>query len=66
MERYTAALLAVDITGFTRLTDRLEREGERGVEEVASLLDDRFGMVIESVLGHRGDVLRFEIGRAHV
>lgn len=58
-DRYCAALLAVDITGFTRLTDRLEREGDRGVEEVASLLDDRFGLVIDCVTKHRGDVLRF-------
>lgn len=56
---FETALLAVDITGFTRLTDRLEREGEAGVEEVASLLNDRFGEVIDAVVMRGGDVLRF-------
>ncbi|HND30408.1 MAG TPA: AAA family ATPase, partial [Myxococcota bacterium] len=56
---FETALLAVDITGFTRLTDRLEREGEAGGEEVASLLNSRFGEVIDAVVSRGGDVLRF-------
>ncbi len=54
-----AAVLFADISGFTRLTERLCREGEMGVELLASTLNAYFGLVIDIIHEHAGEVVRF-------
>lgn len=54
-----AAVLFADITGFTRLTERLCREGEVGVELLASTLNAYFGLVIDRISECGGEVVRF-------
>ncbi|HNN93433.1 MAG TPA: AAA family ATPase [Pseudomonadota bacterium] len=54
-----AAVLFADISGFTRLTERLCREGEMGVELLASTLNAYFGLVIDVIHEHGGEVVRF-------
>ncbi len=55
----TAAVAFADLTDFTPLTERLQREGPRGVEALAALLDGIFGAVVGAVHDTGGDVLRF-------
>jgi class 3 adenylate cyclase len=58
-ERFVAAVLFADISGFTVLTERLAGTGPSGVEELTELLNDCFGELIELVGAHGGEVVKF-------
>jgi class 3 adenylate cyclase/tetratricopeptide (TPR) repeat protein len=53
-----AALLLVDITGFTALTDAAVRAGAAGTERLARSLNAFFARIIEIVADHGGDVAK--------
>lgn len=59
IERFPAAVLFADISGFTALTERLTRRGPAGAEELTQLLNAYFGQLIEIVTNHGGDVVKF-------
>jgi class 3 adenylate cyclase/tetratricopeptide (TPR) repeat protein len=52
-------LLFADISGFTRLSERLAALGRAGAEEVADVLNDRFTLLLETADRHGGDLLKF-------
>jgi adenylate cyclase len=52
-KRLRAALMAVDLRGFTTLADRM------GGEELIQLLDDYFDAVAAAVHAHGGEILKF-------
>jgi class 3 adenylate cyclase/tetratricopeptide (TPR) repeat protein len=54
-----AAVLLLDIAGFTQTTERLAQHGPRGAEELSDLLNDCFASLIEVIDRHRGDVIAF-------
>ncbi len=54
-----AAVLLVDIAGFTALTERFSQSGAAGAERVSELLNLRFGALIESICRHGGDITHF-------
>lgn len=57
----TAGLcLLLDIAGFTALTERLERLGAVGAEEMAGLLADYFGPLVAESSAHGGEIVEFE------
>ena len=58
-ERFFAAVLLADISGFTALTERLAKNGLAGAEQVSALLNDYFGQMINLVSTHGGDVVKF-------
>ena len=58
-ERFPAAVLFADISGFTVLTERLAGTGPNGVEELTELLNDCFGELVELVGAHGGEVVKF-------
>jgi class 3 adenylate cyclase len=58
-ERFPAAVLFADISGFTALTERLAGTGPNGVEELTELLNDCFGELVELVGTHGGEVVKF-------
>jgi class 3 adenylate cyclase len=58
-ERFPAAVLFADISGFTPLTARLAQRGPAGVEELARILNDYFGRLIELITDHGGDIVKF-------
>jgi class 3 adenylate cyclase/tetratricopeptide (TPR) repeat protein len=58
-ERFPAAVLFADISGFTALTERLAGSGANGVEELTELLNDCFGKLVELVGAHGGEVVKF-------
>ena len=53
---FEAAVLFADISGFTRLTERL---ADDNVEQLIAILNEAFGALIEIVHAHGGDVLKF-------
>jgi class 3 adenylate cyclase len=56
-ERADVALLFLDLTGFTRLTEEHARRGRAGAESFADLLDRLFGRVGVLVAQNGGDLL---------
>ncbi len=58
-ERFPAAVLFADISGFTALTERLAQRGLSGAEELSRILDDYFGQLTGLIAEHGGDVVKF-------
>ena len=53
---FYASVLMIDISGFTAMTEKFERLGPEGVEQLTSALDRHFGAMIAEVLGNGGEV----------
>ena len=57
--RSHAAVLQVDITGFTALAERLASEGPAGAEILADIVNTTFGAIIDEVASRGGDIGQF-------
>lgn len=53
------SLLFADISGFTRLTERLSRRGHIGAEEMSDALDATFGQLLEVADADGADLLKW-------
>jgi class 3 adenylate cyclase len=58
-ERFGAAVLFADVSGFTALGERLAKHGLIGAEELAQLLNDCFGQMIDLIHHYGGEVTKF-------
>lgn len=58
-ERFPAALLFADLSGFTALTEHLTHQSLAGAEELTRILDLYFGHLVAVVTSHGGDVVKF-------
>ena len=58
-DRFAGAVLFADISGFTALTEALGRRGDVGVEDVTRCLNDYFGRLIDVIVAHGGDIIKF-------
>ena len=58
-ERFPAALLFADVSGFTKLTERLAAQGPAGTEHLTQILNVYFGRIIDIVDFWGGDVVKF-------
>jgi class 3 adenylate cyclase/tetratricopeptide (TPR) repeat protein len=52
-------MLSADISGFTRLSEKLADLGKRGAEELNTVINDCFDGMIDVAAGLGGDVLKF-------
>ncbi len=59
IERFPAAVLMADLSGFTALTERFARTNPAGAEELTQILDLYFGHLVGMVTAHGGDVVKF-------
>ena len=59
MERFSAAVLFADISGFTPLAERLARRGPAGAEELSALLNAYFARLMALIAEHGGEVITF-------
>ncbi|MEK7277701.1 MAG: adenylate/guanylate cyclase domain-containing protein, partial [Chloroflexota bacterium] len=57
--RFPAAALFADITGFTRLAERLAQRGPSGAEELTRLLNHYFGRLIDLITADGGEIVKF-------
>ena len=57
-EAFPAALLMIDISGFTAITDAATRRGPAGAEELSRSLNAYIGAIIDVVVEHGGDVAK--------
>ena len=56
---FFGAVLVIDISGFTSLTEMLAEQGKRGVDKLTRHVSTYFGHIIEIVYKYGGDVIRF-------
>jgi class 3 adenylate cyclase/tetratricopeptide (TPR) repeat protein len=54
-----ATLLFADISGFTKLSERLARRGREGAEELVDALGTAFGGLLAVAYGNDGSLLKF-------
>ena len=59
VERFPAALMLADLSGFAAVAETLARRGPRGAEDLKDLLNLFFGRLVEAVHRHGGQVLKF-------
>jgi class 3 adenylate cyclase len=57
--RTAGALLFVDVSGFTKLTEHFSAAGPEGAERLAGAFDACFGRMFERIVARGGDVLAF-------
>ena len=57
--RRWGSLASVDLSGFTRLSERLARHDAAGAEELNATINAQFEPLIEIAAGFGGDVLQF-------
>lgn len=54
-----ASLLFADVSGFTRLGERLARRGRIGAEQLTDAINTVFGSMVDAVDGGGGELLKF-------
>lgn len=59
VERFPAAVMIADLSGFTALTEQLAQRSPAGAEELTRILDLYFGHLVGVVMSHGGDVVKF-------
>eukprot|EP00803_Ostreobium_quekettii_P001954 evm.model.scf_1325.5 EVM.evm.TU.scf_1325.5 scf_1325:35935-41194(+) len=59
MTALQGAVMIADITGFTKLTESLSKEGPSGVELLTTCMNSYFSKVMELVFEYGGDVTKF-------
>jgi class 3 adenylate cyclase/tetratricopeptide (TPR) repeat protein len=57
--RMEAAVLLVDLSGFTHLTEQFGMRGAAGAEHLSRILNSYFGETTDTIVAHGGDVLFF-------
>ncbi|MGH3348936.1 MAG: adenylate/guanylate cyclase domain-containing protein [Nocardioides sp.] len=57
--RVTGSLAFVDISGFTRLTERLSRTGKAGAEEMSDILDATFAALLHEAMAEGADLVKW-------
>jgi len=58
-DRFTAAVLFADVSGFTPLTEALAQKGAEGPEELTRLLNGYFSRMIALIEAQGGEVVKF-------
>jgi predicted ATPase/class 3 adenylate cyclase len=58
-ERFPAAVLFADVSGFTPLTEALAQKGSEGPEELTRLLNNYFSRMISLIESEGGEVVKF-------
>ncbi|MHB2019825.1 MAG: adenylate/guanylate cyclase domain-containing protein [Candidatus Xenobia bacterium] len=59
LQRFSAAVMFADISGFTPLTEYLAQRGPDGAEQLTHLLNDYFGKLLAIISQHGGEVVKF-------
>ncbi|MFN8381296.1 MAG: adenylate/guanylate cyclase domain-containing protein [Anaerolineales bacterium] len=58
-ESYQAAVLFVDISGFTALTEEFASKGPSGAEDISAFLNKFYGQWIDIIKSYGGDIIKF-------
>jgi len=58
-ERFPAAILFADVSGFTSLARRLAERGPAGAERLSAVINDYFAQLLDVLSAHGGEVVAF-------
>lgn len=58
-QRFPAAVLFADVAGYTAMAVSLAQRGPAGAEDLIRLLNAYFGQLIDIVINHGGDIIKF-------
>jgi class 3 adenylate cyclase len=58
-EMRPCVILQVDISGFTRLSDRFQGFGQEGIDMLTTTINRMFGIIIDHVESWSGDIIKF-------
>jgi class 3 adenylate cyclase len=58
-ENGPCVILQVDISGFTRLSDRFQDLGQEGIDKLTTTINRMFGLIINHVESWGGDIVKF-------
>lgn len=59
VQEYSAAVLFVDISGFTALTEQFAARGPSGAEDISAVLNNFYGRWIDIIKSYGGDIIKF-------
>ena len=59
MTKLRGAVMVADVCGFTRLTDKLGKQGRAGVELLTRVINSYLTQAIDIVFAYGGDVIKF-------
>ncbi len=54
-----ATIMFADISGFTAMSERLSRQGEKGAEKITNIVGDYFTTMLDITARQGGDLLKF-------
>ena len=58
-DEFLTAVLFADVSGFTALTEHLAEQGSEGAERLTQILNDYFGVLIDTIMHNRGEIIKF-------
>nr|MBA3530658.1 adenylate/guanylate cyclase domain-containing protein [Ardenticatenales bacterium] len=58
-QRLPAVVLYADVMGFTLMAEQFAQQGPAGLEDLTNLLNAYFGQLVDLVMTHGGDVVKF-------
>ena len=53
------SMVFVDVSGFTKMSERLARQGKVGAEEVSDVIGDTFGTLLAEAYACGGSLIKF-------
>jgi predicted ATPase/class 3 adenylate cyclase len=56
---FTGTLVIADLSGFTALSTQLATAGRQGSEEIGTIINRLFGMLLDEIYTHGGGVVKF-------
>ncbi|KAJ8667553.1 hypothetical protein QAD02_009216 [Eretmocerus hayati] len=56
---YHTTLMLGDVSGFTEMTDKYTKSGKGGPSKLTETLNSYIGAMVQEILSHNGDVLKF-------
>lgn len=59
LEQMKAAVLFCDIAGFSKLTEKVVGSGDDGISRLVKILDSYISLMVDIILDHDGDVVKF-------
>ncbi|XP_055642241.1 adenylate cyclase type 10-like [Toxorhynchites rutilus septentrionalis] len=56
---YMTALMFADVSGFTDLSEKFNKPGKGGASKLSQVLNSYLGAMVQEILSHGGDILKF-------
>eukprot|EP00468_Gymnochlora_sp_CCMP2014_P010054 CAMPEP_0167750018 /NCGR_PEP_ID=MMETSP0110_2-20121227/5748_1 /TAXON_ID=629695 /ORGANISM="Gymnochlora sp., Strain CCMP2014" /LENGTH=1991 /DNA_ID=CAMNT_0007635273 /DNA_START=125 /DNA_END=6100 /DNA_ORIENTATION=+ len=58
-ESFPGVVLMADVSGFTKLTEELDKQGPAGLQKMCKILNEYFTKLVNIISEHGGDIVKF-------